>query len=370
MSPLLTTRAYPKSARETVARHEEAPYPGRMRPLLGFLLAPSVLVFPATTLAQDAASGGALFDRGVAEMEAGRFDTGCPALAESHRVDPRPGTLFTLAECESSWGKVASAVAHYEDYMALVTRLPSDQQARHRERVETARTTVARLKPTVPTLAVSLPSSAPDGTTVTRGRVVLQGASLGLALPVDPGEHVIVTRVPGRPDHEQKVSVALGEAKRIQTELPPAAAPPATAPEPPAPTEAGPTGGGVPTVETRSSGGASRRAWGWTAGGVGAAGLVVGAVTGILVLGKKGTVSDECDGAACSKEGLEAASSGKRLATVSTVGFGVGLAGLGVGAFLLLTGSPSSTEDAIAERVQPLFAAGYRSAWAGVSGRF
>ena len=29
-------------------------------------------------------------------MKAGRYDDACPALAESHRLDPRPGGLFTL----------------------------------------------------------------------------------------------------------------------------------------------------------------------------------------------------------------------------------------------------------------------------------
>ncbi len=36
-----------------------------------------------------------------AEGHAGRaLDTGCPQLRESYRLDPAPGTLFTLAECE------------------------------------------------------------------------------------------------------------------------------------------------------------------------------------------------------------------------------------------------------------------------------
>jgi len=43
-------------------------------------------------------------------MEAGNYAAGCPALAESQRLDPRAGTLFTLSQCEVQWGRVATAV--------------------------------------------------------------------------------------------------------------------------------------------------------------------------------------------------------------------------------------------------------------------
>jgi hypothetical protein len=39
--------------------------------------------------AEDDAAAGVLFDRGLSEMQAGRFDKACPLLAESHRLDPQ-----------------------------------------------------------------------------------------------------------------------------------------------------------------------------------------------------------------------------------------------------------------------------------------
>ena len=52
----------------------------------------------------------ALFDRGVEQLEAGHFNRACPAIEKSYQLDPRPGTLFTLAECEAKRGRLATAV--------------------------------------------------------------------------------------------------------------------------------------------------------------------------------------------------------------------------------------------------------------------
>src|ERR1700733_1971568 len=88
---------------------------------LGFL---SLAVFPSAASAQqDLAAAEALFNRGLADMTAGKYDTGCPAIGESYRLDPRPGTLFTVAECESKWGHYATASARYDDYLSLYSRL-------------------------------------------------------------------------------------------------------------------------------------------------------------------------------------------------------------------------------------------------------
>ncbi len=59
-----------------------------------------------------------------------------------------------------------------------------------------------------------------------------------------------------------------------------------------------------------------------------------------------------CDASSCSSKGAEVQEQGKLYSTVSTVGFSVGIVGLGVGAYLLFFGSddaapkpPSTTVD-------------------------
>jgi hypothetical protein len=305
--------------------------------------------------AVDTASGGALFDKGVGYMEAKGYATACPAIEESQRIDPRPGTLFTLAECLAGWGKVASAVARYQDYVDLVSLLSPQQQARHRDRLATARAQLTKLKPTVPTLTLVLPASAPAGTTVTRNGETLGAAALGLALPVDPGTYEIVTRAPGVPERQTSVTLELGDAKRVELETGTAVAnPPAPLP-PTGPTAVETTVPAAPVTEQSS--GSGRRTAAYVAGGVGIAGIVVGSVTGVLVLGKKQTVSDNCPNHECNDEGYSAANSAQHLALVSNIGFGVGIAGLVVGTVLLLTGSTAKPESS-GRTWQPTLTAG------------
>jgi hypothetical protein len=325
------------------------------------------LLFAVSAAAEDTATAGALFDKGVADMEAKRFDSGCPAIEESQRIDPRPGTLFTLAECLSGWGKVASAVARYQEYVDLVSLLSPQQQARHRDRLVTARAQLTKLKPTVPTLMLVLPANAPAGTTVTRNGETLGSAALGLALPVDPGTYDIVTRAPGMPARQTSVTLALGDAKRLELETgtPTATLPAPPPPVPPPTTE--PTVAAAPPIE-RSSG-SGRRTAAYIAGGVGIAGVVLGSVTGILVLGKKQTVSDNCPNHECNDEGYSAVNSAQSLALVSNIGFGVGIAGLVVGGVLLLTGSDGKPQQS-ARAWQPTLTASNGTYGAGLLHRW
>jgi hypothetical protein len=273
----------------------------------------------------------AQFDKGVAAMKANDFVTACPAIAESYRLDPRAGTLFTLAECEAKWGKVASAYTHYDEYLQMLERLSSSQRARQKSRVSTAKAQRDALKGARPMLTITLPQNAPTGITVKRDGVQLGGPSLGVPLPVDPGEHVItVTRSEGA-SQEQRIVLARGEAKTVEVELP-AAPPVRPVVEVPriAPDVAAPRGG---------------HAWTYVAFGAGAVGLAVGGVTGALVLGKKDTIDAHCTGRVCDAEGKSAGDSANSLARVSTVATGVGLAGAAVGLVLLLR-EPSESSSA------------------------
>lgn len=335
------------------------------------MLAGGAWLVAAPAAAQDSAAAGALFDKGVAEMGSGNYQVACPALEESQRIDPRAGTLFASAECQAKWGKIASAVARYEDYVGWVSRLPTDQQARHRDRVATSQAQIARLKPSVPTLTIRLVAGAPSGTTIKRDGALLQGAALGVALPADPGEHTLAVQAPGGPERTVKVDIAVGQNRLLELEAPP---PPESEAKPeagakasdPAPLLA-PSTEREPTADRNSS----RRTIAYAIGGLGVAGVVVGGVTGALVLGKKSTITDNCDGSACRNDaGYDAARSAKTLATVSTVGFGVGLAGVAVSAVLLLTGSKSDRAASSAARVQPLVVTSPQGFWAGIERAF
>jgi hypothetical protein len=318
-----------------------------------------VCLLASNAVAQDTAAAGALFDKGVTEMELGHFDVGCPALDESQRIEPRAGTLFASAECQARWGKVAGAVARYQDYIGLVSRLPPDQQSRHRDRVTTASDQLAKLKPAVPTLTIVLSANSPAGTIVRRNGVELKGAALGLPLPIDPGEHVLSAQAPGGQEKTVTVTAALNQQQRVELEAP--ASPVVAAPT--AHGDASPASASERALES------SQRTWAYAVGGVGIVGIVVGSTTGALVLGKKSTAKEHCSGGACrDQEGVDAGKSGKALATVSTIGFGVGVAGLAAGVILLLTAPRASQRDS--GGLQPIVVVTPRAAFLGASHSF
>jgi hypothetical protein len=258
-------------------------------------------------------------------MEAGHYATGCPALAESFRLDPKAGALFTLAECEAKWGRIASASAHYDDYVKRLARMTPAQRAMQGERERVATGQLEALKKRVPTLAVILPP-APAGTVVTKDGVVMGEPSLGTPLPIDPGEHVIVVRTPGGGVYETKVVVAENESKKETLVVPSDPAPARSIVDTPPPPV---------TTNTRTP---------WILGAFGGAlaGTAVGTVTGILVLDKKSVIDANCADTACNPDGLAAADAAETLGAVSTVSFAVAGVALAAGIVLLVT-SPSKT---------------------------
>ncbi|APR80132.1 Hypothetical protein A7982_05479 [Minicystis rosea] len=196
-----------------------------MRPFASAAPLASILAFaflsaaPATSWGQDLAAAEALFNKGLADMEAGRFDTACPAIGESYRLDPRGGTLFTLAECEAKAGKIATAVARYEDYLQFFSRLEPKKQKQQLGREKIAMEQKQALNQDVPLLTLVLPPNAPPDAHVLRDGVDLARPAMGIALPVDPGEHVIVVQIPGQPPTEQRITIAKREKKTLPIEI-------------------------------------------------------------------------------------------------------------------------------------------------------
>ena len=299
--------------------------------------------------AQDEAAAAAQFERGLSEMKAGRYDIGCPALAESYHLDSRPGTLFTLAECEAKWGLVASAVAHYDDYLSRFHKMTPDQRRNQRGREKIAENQVRALRGDVPTLEINLPKDAPPSLKVTRDGVALGRASIGVALPIDPGEHVIVVTAEGGATREQKVTVLRGDQKAVSLELPAVA--PATRDPPqqqPQPTIAQ-TVEPPPKEEPKAS---SHVGWSLTVLALGVGGLGVGAITGALTIGKKADIDKHCVNLVCDSQGKGAADESKTLGIVSTVTFIVGAVAV-AGSVVLFATEPKKDKPQAALFMSP-----------------
>src|SRR5687768_16841895 len=73
------------------------------------------LAWSAPVFARDPAAAEALYRAGRDSAKKGDWDKACSQFAESQRLDPAPGTLLNLADCEERRGLIASAWSHYTE---------------------------------------------------------------------------------------------------------------------------------------------------------------------------------------------------------------------------------------------------------------
>ncbi|MDF2696857.1 MAG: hypothetical protein K0S65_5240, partial [Labilithrix sp.] len=152
------------------------------------LLAASCLVFAPHAHANDPVAAEAAFVEGRALMSAKRYAEACPKLEASHTLEPAVGTVLNLAECFAKIGRTASAWIRYREAAAMA--LEKNQH----EREEIARSRARELEPKLCRLTIVATNR--EGLVVTRDGQTVAPAALGIAVPVDPGPHVVEARAP------------------------------------------------------------------------------------------------------------------------------------------------------------------------------
>ncbi|MFO0659473.1 MAG: tetratricopeptide repeat protein [Polyangiaceae bacterium] len=339
---------------------------------VALLVSSSMMVSGALADGRDPAAADALFREARALLKQKKYEQACPKLAESYRLDPAAGTLFNLAQCEEARGRTATAG---ERWQGLIDQLTTTGKLTD-ERLKVAREHVAALGPKIPKLELKIKTGAPPETVVLRDGVELRGASLGTSLPVDPGEHVVLVRAAYRKDVEKRITLKDGESKSLELEPGPEDGT-RPAPQPTATTtasSAAPTTTTAPTTaagpqdtsKPRAAEPSMRRPIGFVVGGVGLASLVGAGITGAVLMGNRATVQDHCNSSTkqCDAQGIDASKTGKTLAPVNAALWGVGLVGVGLGAYLVITGGPSGPSTAVGANAIP------GGASVGVTGRF
>lgn len=300
------------------------------------LLLASVQLFSVSAHAQersDPAAADELFREGRAASEQRDYLTACAKFRESNRLDPAVGTLFNIADCEDKLGRLATAWTLFQE---VAQRLATDDDRR-----AIALKRVQALEPRVPRLSVHLAASGRSDVTVRRDGVVLGAASLDTALPVNPGEHVVVVEAPGTQPAQFQSSVGEGERAQIAVSI-----------------GAASTDVEKTSTPSAASGAHANHTLAYVVGGVGVAGLITGVVAGLLVLDRKSTVNDNCTGHVCNQAGKDAADSGKTLGVVTTIGFITGAVGLGSATYLYVS-APAPSESARSSA----YSLGIRATW-------
>jgi hypothetical protein len=279
---------------------------------------------------RDPIAAEALFERGKLLMDQGRTTEACAAFGESQRLDPAGGTLLRLALCHEAAGKLASAWLEFGE-VVRVSKEGTGEPAKLQERVRLAREHLSAIEPRVPKLAITVqPGARVDGLRVSANGLPRNEGTWGVAIPVDPGDVVVVATAPGRLEYRVTVHVAEGQQQNVDL-LPLVAVGPAPAPAPPP----------VPPAAHASI----LRPVGIGVGLLGLAAVGVGTYFGVHAIGQWNDSNSVCPGTTCSNpSGVTLASDAQNAARAADVTLAAGGVAVVAGVVLYLVGAPVAVQ--------------------------
>ena len=296
----------------------------------------------AQVSAQSAAAAEALFTEARALLAEGKVDAACSKFEESRKLDPSAmGTLFNLALCNEQRGRIATAWVQHREVLAASRATRPDRAALAEQRIAALEPKLSRLKVEVPVTTIV------DGLEVTLDDVPVRPSSFGTPIPVDGGNHVIRAAAPSYAQYMRQIDVP-AEGGNLSVTLPPLTPLP-RAPEPP-PSATPPA---KPEPDRVAPSGSSNAGLGWVIGAAGVGALALGAGFGVAYLvnvhDAQTRIDQSPESYAKEKGDLPSAQ-----AWIANVSLPVGAVLTGIGAYLVISSSPSGghgSQARIAPRV-------------------
>ncbi|MGH7283165.1 MAG: hypothetical protein ACRELY_16690 [Polyangiaceae bacterium] len=319
--------------------------------------------FAGDVVADDASANRAaareLGIQGVLLAEKGKCGDAIEKLERAEKLFHAPTTLERLGECKVEVGRIVDGT---EDLQRVVKEdLPSGAPAAF-----TAAKTRAQgvLKKALPRIAhlrlhVSVPGDA-------KATVLMDGnsypdAELDGDRPVDPGTHSLAATADGMIKAETTVTLGDGDSKSSELKLTPDPNAPKPVPIPPSIANNNDNNQDHQPEKPKAPPESPSHVPAYIALGIGAVGIGVGSVTGILALSKKSSLDGACNPSkVCPSTSQSDLDSAKTMGTISTIGFIAGGVFVVAGVVLFLTeGSSSSSVQVGNVRVTPDLGAGY-----------
>lgn len=318
----------------------------------------------------DLAAARRLAEAGSVDYKKGDYAAALTKLERAYDLVKVPKLGLWYARSLAKNGKLVEAAERY----AEVTRLEATGPKAAEQKVSQAEATTEReqLLRRIARLTITIEGVPSSAVQLTVDGLAMASSLIGKARHINPGKHLIQAK---HQDEvvEKELTIGEGERLAIALQLSPTedtnALVPLANPEPPPVQPTLPAN--EPFAATNkpklapSEHGTLQRTAGWVAVGIGGAGLVVGTVTGILVLSKKSQLEDsgDCPDHKCTLGTQhDTVTSYNALRTVSAASFVIGTIGAATGVSLLLTAPKRSMEPSITAWLGP--------AAAGVRGRF
>jgi hypothetical protein len=303
------------------------------------LLVPGLARAQSDTEAAETAAARALAVDGVKLAQADDCQAAVDKLDRAQRLKHSPIVLRYLGECQIKLG-------HWVEGSEALRRLlrdPMPEQASPalEQAYASAAAQLKEINPRIPTMTVNV--TAPPNTDLALkvdGKLMADSV-IGVALPANPGEHVVELSAPGFLPAKSSLELEPSGNAVVSLELErdPAYKPAAEA-APVAARSTQPTPVAPPPAANASSSNLGK-VFGYVSYGVGAAGLAAGIVFGQAAMKEEESLAGTCPGRVCPPEQQDALSSARTKGTLSTIGFAVAGAGLTFGTILLVTSSSS-----------------------------
>jgi hypothetical protein len=299
----------------------------------------------------DSAKGAAraLSNEAKRDYDAGRFEEAGRKFQRAYEVAKVPTLALWAARSLAKHGQLVAASELYRQATRLTTNELWVGDAQQQAQADAAKE-LAELQPRIPVLRVRVEGAAANDVAVTIDGAMIAGALFGIDLPADPGWRRVVgkygdesleqTVYLNEKDHKEAVVKFSGRplAQTAGATRPPLAA--AATAQPAAAT--GAEGQSAATLTTSTPGqpgatasGGAQQTWGWVAVSVGAAGLILGGVTGIVVLSNS-SLRDRCKNGCSNPDDKSKVDTYNMMRTLSTVGLIVGGVSAAVGVTLLV----------------------------------
>jgi len=249
---------------------------------------------------------------------AGDFDNALKKFARADELYPAPTLKLRVARCLDRLDRMHESAEQYRKIIG--TKLKWSAPRKHHEARKDSVPELAKLLEQMPRVLVLVSGVESDGATVHMDTVRIPPDDRDRT--IDPGMHVFVA-AKGSRVAKRTVQVERGRAIRVELQLPD-------------PDNNNPI--------APSDDGATFRIAGWAAIGLGAAGAILGGVTGGMLVAQRSGLEARCPNQSCPPEAHDDAKQFNTLRTVSTVGFIVGAVGAGAGLTLHLL-APGSNAD-------------------------
>jgi hypothetical protein len=278
-------------------------------------------------------------------MAEGRVADACAKFEESNRIDPATGTLLNLAVCNESRGKTATAWAQFRSAEAAATL---DGRA---DRVEFARARRAQLAAKLAYLTIVVPAARqPQGLRVQLDGAPISASGWNVALPVDPGMHIVLVNASGVGQHSFTAQLGPGDVDSVVIDVGSMAS---AELEREAPSSVVVQRGSPESTADAPSNPLRTLAFVW--GGLGAASLGAGVFFGARAFSQWDERNRRCPMDVCATAaGQRAQHSAEAAARNANIAVGVGLVGVAAGVGLyLLGGQPEPAPESVGWRWAP-----------------